>query len=191
MPSASGFDLSKCKKCQSTTGLRIVTCLTRTYRPSGVAQHEIVEYRRLVNSFPEMRRMHNCFDEYVGNLCELEKEHGIIQKLWPHGPWANHRKTWSYGGALADARDPSNWIYAVVLRSMLYNRPWIPADLSDELLGDHFEAILHLGHNEGHPQCLLYARELCRVCPLMEQMRLWQRSMHFDCCSRTVANLML
>ena len=94
-------------------------------------------------------------------------------------------------GALRDGRDPGNWIYAVVLRTMFRSGMPEPIDMGDELLGDHIEAILYLGFVLGVQECREYAEVFSDICVLMEHIRLWQQSMHFDCYSRTMASLML
>ena len=81
-----------------------------------------------------------------------------MARLAPEGAWENQRKAWSYNGAVrqlsphghvveADPRDPGNYYYAVVVRSIgflssgsqsyHYKNTW-----NDETLGDIFEAIL-------------------------------------------------
>ena len=94
-----------------------------------------------------MLEAHNTFDALLGQLVDLERQHGIFQALLPGGSMAPRRKTLSYGGCLTDGRDPGNWYYAVVMRVLFDSGLTDHDGCGDVLLGDVVEAVFQLGYN--------------------------------------------
>ena len=139
-----------------------------------------------------MLQAHSTFDALLGQLVDLERQHGMFQALLPDGSLARQRKTLSYGGCLTDGRDPGNWYYAVVMRS-LFNAGVTPRDwLNDETLGDVVEALLYLGLDAAsyHPFDA-YARRLNNACLWLERIVSWATGLGYWETSRQMATLLL
>ena len=117
----------------------------------------------------EMARDFTHFDNIVGSLVRFEDECGILSHLAPGGSMEGVRKVLSYEGAIRFGRtglrskndgiyrDPGNYCYGVLLRSMGLSGTkckwsnWQYSNVyNDEKLGDIFEAALGLAWRKRH-----------------------------------------
>ena len=121
---------------------------------------------------PTTRTRTREFDAAVDALVIAEKRTGIMTQLLPHGSLASMRKSWSYGGVLADGRDPGNRIYGALGRNMVLSGGPIALDwLSDEKIGDVFEAILYLGYEaQASPEVIAFARLVNHAVLILERI---------------------
>ena len=153
------------------------------------------QYRVRVNADPASVQLHNHFDHLIGEILDLERQHGLLHHLLPGGALQGHRKQWSWFGVLADGRDFGNWGYAVIMRSLCHGclALQIHDVCGDVLMGDVIEATLHLGFNlyRHDVPYTLYASLFNEVCVTFERIETWARSLGYWESSRVMAQLLL
>ena len=154
-----------------------------------------MQYRLRVSADASAVQLHNHFDHLIGEILDLERQHGLLYHLLPGGAFQGHRKQWSWFGVLADGRDFGNWGYAVIMRSLFHGSVGLSIHdvCGDVLMGDVVEATLHLGYNLYRFQApfSLYATLFNEVCTTFERIETWARSLGYWESSRVMAQLLL
>ena len=104
----------------------------------------VLKYQKALQTDASLVLLHERYLCLLRSILTVEQTHRHLRAFLPGGKWAKKRKELSHNGTLQDGRDPGNWIYAIVMRTLFGLGLDNHNDCRDVLLGDVIEAMLNV-----------------------------------------------
>ena len=99
-----------------------------------------------VGNDPDVAHLHRQYFITINSLVDLEMKVTVAGLFLPDGPFQPKTKNLSYSGQLRSKIDGGNYVYSVVMHSMMFTNRFDDQHwLGDATLGDVIEAVLAVG----------------------------------------------